>query len=135
LVLAILPCEWRGILGKRILLVDDEEIILDTYSSLLDEKGYSVVATNCGRKALEVFFSHFFDLVITDLAMPEVDGFRIIEEVKRSSPHTPVIVFTGKGHKSVKEYVSLLGAYALIEKSSSNDMFIACVKNSLKMSA
>ena len=122
-------------MGKRILLVDDEEMILDTYSSLLDEKGYSVVATNCGRKALEVFFSHFFDLVITDLAMPEVDGFRIIEEVKRSSPHTPVIVFTGKGYKSVKEYVSLLGAYALIEKSSSNDMFIACVKNSLKMSA
>jgi DNA-binding NtrC family response regulator len=122
-------------LGKRILLVDDEEMILDTYSSLLDEKGYSVVATNCGRKALEVFSSHSIDLVITDLAMPEVDGFTVIEEVKKSSPNTPVIVFTGKGYKSVKEYVSLLGAYALIEKSSSNDMFISCVKNSLKMRA
>lgn len=122
-------------MGKRILFVDDEEMILDTYSSLLDEKGYSVVATKCGRKALEFFSSYFFDLVITDLAMPEVDGFRIIEEVKRSSPNTPVIVFTGKGYKSVKEYVSLLGAYALIEKSSSNDMFISCVRNSLKMSA
>jgi len=122
-------------LGKRILLVDDEKMILDTYSSLLDEKGYSVVATNCGRKALEFFSSHFFDLVITDLAMPEVDGFRIIEEVKRSSPTTPVIVFTGKGYRSVKEYVSLLGAYALLEKSSSNDMFISCVRNSLKMIA
>jgi DNA-binding NtrC family response regulator len=101
----------------------------------LHEKGYCVVAANCGRKALEVFYSHFFDLVITDLAMPEVDGFKIIEEVKRSSPNTPVIVFTGKGYKSVKEYVSLLGAYTLIEKSSSNDTFISCVKNSLKMSA
>ena len=122
-------------MGKRILLVDDEAIILDTYASLLDDKGYSVVATNCGRKALEMFFSHSFDLVITDLAMPEIDGFTVIEEVKRSSPNTPVIVFTGKGYRSVKEYVSLLGAYALIEKSSSNDMFISCVKDSLNMSA
>ena len=59
----------------------------------------------------------------------------VIEEIKRSSPNTPVIVFTGKEYKSVREYVSLLGACALIEKSSSNDTFISCVKNSLKKSA
>ena len=117
---------------KKILLVDDEEIILNTYASLLGEKGYSVVTAPCGRKALEEFFTHSFDLVITDLAMSDIDGFTVIEEVKKMSPHTPVIVFTGKGYKNVKEYVSLLGACALVEKSCSTDTFITFVRNSLE---
>jgi DNA-binding NtrC family response regulator len=120
-------------LGKRILLVDDEESILQTYALLLEENGYHVVTANCGRKALEEFFSQSFDLVITDLSMPDVDGFTIIEQVKSNSPCTPVITFTGNGHgyKSVQEYVFLLGACALIEKSSSNEVFISCVRDSL----
>lgn len=122
---------------KKILLVDDEECILQTYALLLEEYGYSVVTANCGRKALEKFLSQSFDLVITDLTMPGVDGFKVIEEVKNNSPETPVITFTGNGHgyKSVKEYVYLLGACALIEKSCTNEVFIACVRNSLEKGA
>lgn len=68
-------------LEKKILLVDDEESILQTYALLLEENGYHVVTANCGRKALEEFLSQSFDLVITDLAMPDVDGFTFIEKV------------------------------------------------------
>ncbi len=74
---------------KKILLVDDEEVILNTYASLLGERGFAVVTATCGRKALEEFFSHSFDLVITDLAMSDIDGFTVIEEVKKVSPGTP----------------------------------------------
>jgi DNA-binding NtrC family response regulator len=75
--------------------------------------------------------------VITDLTMPDIDGFTVIEEVKTNSPSTPVITFTGNGHgyKSVQEYVFLLGACALVEKSCSNEVFISCVRNSLEMRA
>lgn len=121
-------------MAKKILLVDDEETILNTYASLLGEKGYSVVTATCGRNALEEFFSHSFDLVITDLAMSDIDGFTVIAEVKKMSPHTPVIAFTGKGYKNVKEYVSLLGACALVEKSCSTDTFISYVTDSLARS-
>lgn len=122
---------------KKILLVDDEECILQTYALLLEENGYAVVTANCGRKALEEFFSQSFDLVITDLTMPDLDGFAVIEEVKNSSPKTPVITFTGNGHgyKSVKEYVYLLGASALIEKSCSNEFFISSVRDFLEKGA
>ena len=116
---------YRGmIMIKKILLVDDEEVILNTYASLLGDRGYVVVTASCGRKALEEFFSHSFDLVITDLAMSDIDGFTVIEEVKRLSPGTPVIAFTAKCYKNVKEYVSLLGASAVVEKTCSIDTFI-----------
>lgn len=118
--------------GKRILLVDDEETILETYSLLLGEKGYAVVTAKNGTAALEEFCRDSFDLVITDLAMPGGDGFKLLEEIKGRSPSTPVIVFTGKRYKAVKEFVSLLGANELIEKSCSNENFISHVKDSLQ---
>ncbi len=117
---------------KKILLVDDEEVILNTYATLLGERGYAVVTACCGRKALEEFFSHSFDLVITDLAMSDIDGFTVIEEIKRLSPGTPVIAFTAKCYKNVKEYVSLLGASAVVEKTCSIETFITHVASSLE---
>jgi len=121
-------------LQKRILLVDDESIILETYSSLLSEKGFSVVTASSGREALERFSRDSFDLVITDLAMPDGDGFKLLEEIKEISPHTPVIVFTGKIYRAVKEFVALLGANELLEKSCSTELFISCIKESLQAS-
>ena len=121
-------------LEKRILLVDDESIILETYSSLLSEKGFSVVTASSGREALETFSRGSFDLVITDLAMPDGDGFKLLEEIKERSPHTPVIVFTGKIYRAVKEFVALLGANELLEKSCSTELFISRIKESLQPS-
>ena len=71
---------------KKILLIDDDESVLQAYALLLEEHGYCVVTAACGRKALEEFFSQPFDLVITDLTMPDIDGFTVIEEVKNNSP-------------------------------------------------
>jgi DNA-binding NtrC family response regulator len=70
--------------------------------------------------------------VITDLAMSDIDGFTVIEEVKKLSPGTPVIAFTAKCYKNVKEYVSLLGASALLEKTCSIETFITHVNSSLE---
>ena len=116
---------------KRILLVDDEKFILDTYSSLLGERGYSVTTAYSGRNALEVFPNQPFDLVITDLAMEDGDGITLIDELQETSPHIPIIVFTGRKYKNGKEFVSLLGANELIQKPCSNDLFISSVKNFL----
>ena len=119
-------------LRKRILLVDDEAIVLDTYSALLSEKGYAVVTANCGRQAFEEFLLQSFDLVITDLTMSDGDGFTLIKEIRKKSPDTPVLVITGYGYQqSIEEFVALLGANELIKKSCSNEIFIASVENSL----
>jgi len=124
--------EEEMMLVKKILLVDDEKMILEAYSLLLGENGYTVVTADSGRKAREEFFSQSFDLVITDLRMTDGDGFRLIEEIRGRSPKIPVIAFTGNGYTSVKEFVSLLGANVLIEKSCSNETFISCVRDYLQ---
>ena len=120
-------------LGKNILLVDDERVIRSTYALLLGEHGYTVVTADCKKKALAAFLSHSFDLVITDLVMSGGDGFRLIEEIKDTSPHTPVIAFTGKLSTSVSEYVTLVGADGVIEKTCTTARFISCVRHSLEM--
>lgn len=122
-------------LGKNILLVDDEKVIRATYSLLLGEHGYSVVTADCKENALAAFLSHSFDLVITDLVMSGGDGFRLIEEIKDTSPHTPVIAFTGRLSTSVDKYVMLVGADEVIEKSCTNAHFISHVRHFLEMCA
>ena len=120
------------VLQKRILLVDDEESILETYSSLLSEKGFYVVATDSVGKARKEFLTSKFDLVITDLGIREDNGFTLVEEIKEKSPNTPVIMLTGsKKTKMLSESLSILGVYAMIEKTGSDKDFISCVMSSL----
>jgi len=90
-------------MDKRIVLVDDEEIILNTYCSLLGEEGYDVITADSGSKALEMFYQQPFDLVITDLAMMGEDGLSLLEKIKTISPATPLIVFTGTRSRVVNE--------------------------------
>ena len=80
---------------EKILLVDDEEIILETVGDDLREAGFNVVKANNGAEGLRQFKASEFDLVISDLMMDEVDGFGVLREVKRISPATPVIIITG----------------------------------------
>jgi len=119
-------------LQKRILLVDDEESVLDTYCSLLIEKGFSVVTADSVKNARKEFFKSQFDLVITDLGMREENGFALVEEIKEKSSNTPVIMFTGSMKtKLLSEYLSILGVYAMIQKTCSDNAFISCVMSAL----
>ena len=119
-------------LQKRILLVDDEESILETYCSLLSENGFSVVTSDSVKNARKEFFNSQFDLVITDLGMTEDNGFTLAKEIKEKSPNTPVILLTGSVKtEMLSEYSSMLGVYAMIEKRCSAKDFISCVMGSL----
>lgn len=102
--------------GKKVLLVDEEKIILDTYSFLLSKEGYRVVATNSGSKALEKLHHQPFDIVITDLAIKNENGCTVLEEVKTIFPTIPVIVLTNNVSEIVRQFTSMLGACGLIEK-------------------
>ena len=68
--------------GKKVLLVDEEKIIRDTYSYLLSKEGYSVVTADNGRKALEALYQQHFDLVIRDFAIRNDGGCIVLEKVK-----------------------------------------------------
>ncbi len=87
---------------NRILIVDDEQPIREILLKVLSLLGYAVVEVNNGREAMEAFGQRHFDLVITDMDMPEVDGLTLASLIKQRSPHTPVLMITGTGEQDIK---------------------------------
>lgn len=81
----------------RILVIDDEKAIRDSFSAHLEDCGYDLLAAENGREGLKIYQNEQPDLVIVDLRMPEVDGIEVLETIRRQSPLTPIIVASGTG--------------------------------------
>lgn len=86
----------------RILVIDDDELVLKVLANALRRDGHAVVTADSGQDGIEAFESALpgssrFDVVITDLGMPHLDGNKVARAVKRASPGTPVVLFTGWG--------------------------------------
>ena len=81
----------------RIMLVDDEAVLLEVLSELLGSGGHEVKNFESGEEALEAFKKERFDLVITDRAMPNMSGEKLAAEIKAIAPRTPIIMATGFG--------------------------------------
>jgi signal transduction histidine kinase/CheY-like chemotaxis protein len=92
----------------RILLVDDDPLLLKSVKEVLDADGHTVVAADGGQSGIDAFQAahrggHPFSLVITDLGMPYVDGRKVAAAVKAESPQTPVVLLTGWGRRLIAE--------------------------------
>ena len=92
----------------RILLVDDDPLLISSLQEVLSNDGHEVTAANGGQAGVETFVAASqsappFDIVITDLGMPYVDGRRVAAAVKAAAPNTPVILLTGWGQRLVSE--------------------------------
>lgn len=81
---------------KSILCVDDNEQSLSIRKVMLETRGYRVITTSSAAEALEVFNRGTIDLVLSDVVMPDMDGRRLIEQMKSIHPETPCILFSGK---------------------------------------
>ncbi|NQU11848.1 response regulator [bacterium] len=79
----------------RVLLVEDEPAIRDIETAYLVSDGHTVEAAADGREGLDKFQSNRYDLVVADLAMPRLNGDRMVEAIKEAAPATPVIMVTG----------------------------------------
>jgi len=80
---------------KKILLIDDEAIILLSFSNELEQAGYDVTTAASGEEALARLKDGRFDLIITDLLMEGVDGIKVLQEAKKLDPTTGVFILTG----------------------------------------
>ena len=118
--------------GAKVLLVDEEDVILDAYSFLLRNEGYRVLTAYNGNKAIEKLCQQKFDLVIIDFATKNGNGHTVLEELREMFPLIPVIVLTDKTSPIVEQFTFSMGAYALIEKPCSCEILISCIRRSLK---
>ncbi len=80
---------------KNILVVDDEENIREIITEFLDTLGYSVVSAKDGEEALRMCTKYSFDLVVTDIRMPKLNGLKLLQMLKQIFPNLPVILMTG----------------------------------------
>jgi len=101
---------------NRILVIDDEKRMCDSIKVLLSNIGYEVDTAENGRSGIDKLKGQSFGLVITDLMMPEMDGFAVMKYIKENCPNTLVIVITG--YASVESAVRAIrsGAYDYILK-------------------
>jgi len=81
--------------SRRILVVDDEDMVRNIISKLLSVRGHSVVAASSGSEALQFFQSQTFDFVITDQGMPEMSGRELAYQIRKLSPSVPIVLLTG----------------------------------------
>lgn len=118
----------------RILVVDDEDIIRVLLNEILSEEGYQVFQAEDGRQAVDYLEKESFDLIISDMVMPEVGGIEVLQAAFRIDPHYSVIMITG--YPSVDTAVKLvsMGAADYITKPFNVDLIKVTVAKVLAMS-
>lgn len=80
----------------HILVIDDEETVLNVVQEVLSRAGFKVEIALDGQKGIQKFDKGRFDLVITDILMPEIDGRDVVKHIRNSDrPYTPIIGFSG----------------------------------------
>ena len=83
-------------MAKRILLVDDEPLILKGLRFTLEQEGYEILTAADGEEALQVFFDQPVDLVLLDVMLPKLDGIQVCQRIRESS-NVPILMLTAKG--------------------------------------
>lgn len=83
----------------KILVVDDDLHIQKLYKEELEEEGYEVVVAESGTKAMELFTQQNFDLVTLDILMPDIDGIKLLRQMKEKKPRLPIIMSTAYDYR------------------------------------
>ena len=118
--------------NKSILLVDDEEIILNSIRADLRNEKYDVTLATSGEEAIAKFKEYQFDLIVTDLMMSGVDGIKVLKEAKKSNPEVGVIILTGFGDMTSAIDALRSGADDYLLKPCDTDELIIRIDRCLK---
>ncbi len=116
---------------RSVFIVDDEEPIRKVLNTHLAKEGYSVIQSSGGPSVFEMLKSNSFDLVISDIRMPEVDGIKVLDFVKESLGTVPVIMLTGLNDISIAIDVMKKGAFDFIMKPVRKEDLMNVVRKAL----
>lgn len=117
---------------EKILVVDDEQSLREVLSIMLKRAGYAVTIAMDGEDAVELLQKEIFDLVITDLRMPKVDGMEVLKAVKSASPETVVLIITAFASADSAVEAMKQGAYDYLTKPFQVDEVQLIIRNALE---
>lgn len=115
----------------KILIVDDERSIRNTLKDILEVESYQVDVVESGIEALELIKENNYDVVFSDIKMPQMDGVELLQKIKVNNPETPIIMISG--HGTIETAVDCIkkGAYDFIEKPIDLNRLLIVVRNAL----
>lgn len=118
---------------KTVLIVDDEKLFLSSLKEglLAFAEEFSVITANNGQKAIEKLNQQDVDLVVTDLKMPEMDGFQLLTQMIKDYPHIPVIVMTAFGTPDIEKNIEELEAFDYLEKPIDFQLLADKIRNGI----
>jgi DNA-binding NtrC family response regulator len=120
------------VFSPRILVVDDEAIVCESCQRILQEEGYEVECALSGSEAFEKMKANAFDIVITDLKMPGIDGMEVLKTIQKEYPDTINIMITGFSTVETAVEAMKLGAFDYIPKPFTPDEVSVVVKKALE---
>src|ERR1039458_8537251 len=118
----------------RILLIEDDDSVRTVLYLTLVHYGHNVVEARNGKEGLDLFRQGSVDLVITDIVMPEKEGFEVLMKIRKKNPSLKVIAISGGGPHNATHYLhtaKLLGAAKVLAKPFSNEVLMAAVNELL----
>ncbi len=103
-------------MSNRILVVDDEASIRQSLYDVLTMEDYEVVLAQHAEDGLSKLEQNSFDLIISDIKMPKMDGLEFLQLLRQRQPKIPVLMISGHGNADTEAQAKALGAYAFLSK-------------------
>ena len=120
---------------SRILIIDDEQPVRSVFRRALERAGHEVSEAGDGQAGLKQIAQSSFDLVVTDIVMPKMEGVEFIFQVHREQPDLKVIAMSGGGRVAPKAYLDMAraaGAVSVLAKPFTIEALLAAVDAALK---
>lgn len=118
-------------MNPRILIVDDEDILIRCYQRILENIGYSVEYVMSGAEAIKRIEANPFDLIILDYLMPEMNGMAVLQSVRDTRPDVKVIMVTGLDKMETQTRARDLGVFDYLPKPFEPDQLKRAVERAL----
>jgi two-component system, NtrC family, C4-dicarboxylate transport response regulator DctD len=119
-------------INGKIIIVDDEKNVALGYKRNLERSGYEVEIFDSAKIVLSRLNNNWPGILISDVMMPEMDGFTLMKQALKIDPELPVILITGKGNISMAVQAMKDGAYDFVEKPTEIETFLEVVKRALE---
>src|SRR5580704_14814557 len=120
---------------SRVLVIDDDASLRFTLEAVLSDAGLVVETCESGATALVAFEARGADVVLTDLAMPDMDGMQVLERMRANDPSVPVLMLTAHGSERVAVAAMKAGAFDYIPKPFDPDELVLAVRRAVEIRA
>ncbi len=118
---------------KRVLIVDDEPLVVEVTKDFLQEEGFDTSSAGTAVAAIQSMAKEPADLMLLDISLPDQNGLKFLVEFKKNHPHVPVIILTGSGYDDTLMHEALKsGASGYVSKDTDMENMVITVKRLLK---